>query len=98
MASKKIMVPREEDIRYSLEGKTLKDASEFLMSIHTKYPSDAYIDVGLRDNYGEEAYVVVRYRSEETDEEISKRLAREALSQEYRKKQFEQLKKEFGDK
>ena len=92
------MVNREDDIRYSLEGKSLVEGSKFLMSISSNYPKDAYIGVGLRDNYGEEAYVVIRYKTEETDEELAKRLAREKQSEDYRRKQFEQLKKEFGDK
>lgn len=99
MATKKITVYRKDDIKYSLAGKTLEDASKFLMSISSAYPKDAYIDVGCEQDYGDyTAYLVVSYRSEETDEELAYRVAREDQSAEYRRKQFEQLKKEFGDK
>lgn len=99
MATKKIMVYRKDDIRFSLDGKTLEDASKFLMSISSNYPKDAYIDVGCEQEYGDyTAYLVVSYKSEETDEELAHRVVREEQSAEYRRKQFEQLKKEFGDK
>ena len=99
MATKKIMVYRKDDIKYSLYGKTLEDASKFLISISSNYPKDAYIDVGCEQDYEDyTAYLVVSYQSEETDEELAHRVASEEQNAEYRRKQFEQLKKEFGDK
>ena len=88
---------RSKDIRYDIEGNIGK-AINRLKELQKENP-DYYIDVGTYDEYGHTyAYVQVEWEELETDKEFKERMNIEAKNKEYRRKQYEILKKEFDSK
>jgi hypothetical protein len=78
-----------------LEGR-LETAIERLKRIQTAYPDKAIELVDDYERYGEERGYRVVWVRPENETEAAKRLKDEAESKEYRRKQFERLKEEFG--
>ncbi|MDH7796377.1 MULTISPECIES: hypothetical protein [unclassified Beijerinckia] len=92
--------PRKEimeyiDIRYDLDGRKISEAIHFLTQSMQQH-GDLRIDIEPYDDYGS-ATVEVRLEKPrpETDTEVARRLQSEAVWQETRRRQYEQLKREF---
>lgn len=92
----KKIVTRTEEIDYSnLEG-TFDGVIEYLQRKKKDYPEGASLDIYVEGEYGShDVRVDVVWKEEETDWECKNREAREANQKEWRRKQFEILKKEF---
>ena len=85
---------------YDMEG-SLDKVVRFLQEIKEKYP-DKKVHLHLVDRryddgqeWFQEVYAV-KYTRPENEQEIQKQQADEERSKEYRRQQFESLKKEFG--
>jgi len=88
---------RNKDIKYDIQGNISK-AIDRLKELQKENP-DYYIDVGTYDEYGDTyAYVQVEWEELETDKEFKERVDAAAKAKEYRRKQYETLKKEFDSK
>lgn len=93
--AKEVVVWQEEECRYSLDGKTKNELIAYLSSL--TLPEDATLDIGTEDYYGcTSAYVKWIFKRPETVEEKVIREYREKEQQEYRRRQYEQLSKEFA--
>jgi len=93
---KKKVTRRKEIDYYDLLG-TFDDVIEVLQHKKKAYPKDAKLDLYCEEEYG--SYNVrldVYWSDEETDEECRNREAMEAHARQYRLRQYESLKKEFG--
>jgi hypothetical protein len=73
-----------------LDYKSLEDAIEYLQELSAKFGSSATLSM---EEYG----ATVEYSREETDDEYRVRLSTDEHHKEFRKRQYEQLKKEFGE-
>lgn len=84
-----------EDWRCMLDGISIDAGIEYLMRLKHKYPNGVF---GVRDvMWSDEEEGCVTVERQETDEEMNIRLQQEAEWKSKRRKQYEELKKEFGD-
>ncbi len=72
----------------------LKDIIPTLQDLAIRYGEDALVEIDTDDG---SSTVYVSYSSPETEKEREQREAAELSMKAYRQKQFEQLKKEFGE-
>lgn len=96
---KRKMVRRQRDVRWDLDGLSLKDVATRVQEWIAQYGEDARIDIDSWTNAPVEVNVV--YYTPETDEERAARVERERASkeaeQERRRRLYEDLKKEFEE-
>jgi hypothetical protein len=89
------MVTERKDIRWELDGLSLKAAALKLQSLDEDYPNSD-LDIDTIGEYGYQHPVIyIRWKRLESDKEVKARLDSEAKHLEWKKKQYEQLKKEF---
>lgn len=82
-------------IRYkdiTIEYTPLKDVVDYLARLLEEYPS-SIVDITYGDDY---LNTQIYWHDYETEEEVRIRLEQESSSKNYRKQQYEALKKEFG--
>lgn len=90
----KITVTRRKKL--DLDGLSIEAAVEYLTSMYHKHTDTAYISVSWDSEYDSTIGIVeLVYQELETDAEYLARTEREKRGKEYRRKQYEQLKKEF---
>lgn len=112
--SKKIIKKQEylDDAYSFLDEKTLKDSIKYLKELVKKYGNNAKLDYVCAD-YGDSIYYNIIWEREENDEEYKARIHREEKAKERKEqgkltrkqkkeasdiKEYERLKKKFGDK
>lgn len=88
----------DSDDHYTIDGDTLSEGIAHLQKLASQFGADAKINFLVR--WDGDVYFEVKYSREETDDEYIARLDREHMvevsSREARRKQYEQLKKEFA--
>lgn len=90
----KLVVTQEVDsIKYELEGLTMKELVEYFAEKGARYGEDAFLDVTV--DFDDVTVITINVKREETDQEYEHRMGAADRAKEYRRKQFEQLKKEF---
>ena len=94
--TREVFVWRELECRYDFEGRTKDELIKYLSSL-SDIPTEAYLDIGIEDDYGStRAYVKWSWKELESAQEKETRERQEKTIKEYRRKQYEQLAKEFG--
>lgn len=78
--------------RLNWDGGTLNLLAEEIQSLKDEYGGDATINIETWDGY---STVELKYQSPETETEEKQRLLWEEKRKQFRKKQYEDLKKEF---
>ena len=93
---------RLEAFTSELGGKpseVLERLTDALYKAQLAYPNqELMFDFENVGEYSDSYAMTLKVRSEESDDEYNRRLQGERNQEEYRRKQYEQLKKEFGDK
>lgn len=90
----KLVVTQEVDsIKYQLEGLTMKELVEYFAEKAERYGEEAFLAITY--DFDDVMLITINVKREETDQEYEYRMAAEDRAKEYRRKQFEQLKKEF---
>ncbi len=100
MGEERRTIRREKDVTGRFSYLSLKKVRTVVDELIDEYGEDARLDFELRcDPYvpGPSAAAVVSYNTPETDEEMNTRIRREKQAEQERKRQYEKLKKEFGE-
>jgi hypothetical protein len=81
------------------EGEAIVKIKEVFANMREVHPDGVHfkLDSDDREWDSDQRYLYVTCRTPETDEEYAKRLGRDEKSKQFRMKQFEALKKEFGE-
>jgi len=78
---------------YDIHNLSLSNAIKVLSSLIEEFDEEAEVDFNI--DYEGDTSFRIRYYENETDEEYNKRLNFEFLLKQQRRKQYEELKKEF---
>jgi hypothetical protein len=99
---KKALKFEERELKYVSSGtieeflKNIREAFEENVPEEFRSVARLVIEGNSYDSWSAEGYIRVSWTRDETEAEEKIRVAQEKLHLEYRRKQYEQLKKEFG--
>lgn len=92
--SERQLKTRSKEIRYQLEG-PITTVIANLQALQAENPNYE-IDIGIGSQWGDDyVEITVNWKEEETNEELALRKTQERNRVEYRRKEYERLKREF---
>lgn len=93
---KTVIVESHIEVEYTDLSKVVEDLHK-LYCKHSKNFTNLRLVYEYGYGYSDNKYLVLKGDREETPEEVTKRLNSEQKNKEYRRQQYEELKKEFGE-